>query len=362
MWGQIIIIHNIKLLSSLSDVCIYVFSNKLFHKPAQSPSIQTVCSPSPPLTDVQPKRACPLCLHSAVTGSSSVRLSSVSSLRRLFKDLSVMNSPVWPPLRIFLHHIHYETWPPLLLTTSLLGISPFIYWLIHHPVELQPQPEEQSLHPGVCGRRPAGLLKIQELPRPLRNQINLLYTFCSNVVKEQLRLPVSHVGLKNKDSESNECFNLKWGDICSLTCFWAYKRSFNLFKYKNKRSTLHRAFFLSNARRWEAAGCSIKAQSTPPPPPQPTNISLPTNKQAERMGSVWQRGDGGRERKWSFVRGAFRGFLLPRRGREEFAFSKLLRSLRLTRSPTARSRSHAPADWLVLLRPRRSEANRAKRK
>lgn len=76
--------------------------------------------------------------------------------------------------------------------------------------------------------------------------------------------------------------------------------------------------------------------------PNLQKISLTTNKQAERMGSVWLWREGGRgeerrgqrrgeERKWSFVGEALWGFFLPRcqaterwSGGEEFAFSKSL--------------------------------------
>lgn len=76
--------------------------------------------------------------------------------------------------------------------------------------------------------------------------------------------------------------------------------------------------------------------------PNLQKISRTTNKQAERMGSVWLWREGGRgearaeerrgeERKWSFVGEALWGFFLPRcqaterwSGGEEFAFSKSL--------------------------------------
>lgn len=92
-----------------------------------------------------------------------------------------------------------------------------------------------------------------------------------------------------------------------LNLFHGHIKGF-LTSFNNKAPCI----FLSKAQYCETAGCNIKARSIPPT----YKITLPTNKQAERMGSVWLRGEEdegrGEKRKWSFVGEALRGFFLPR--------------------------------------------------
>lgn len=71
-----------------------------------------------------------------------------------------------------------------------------------------------------------------------------------------------------------------------LNLFYGHIKGF-LTSFSNKAP----CFFLSKAQHCETAGCNIKAWSIP----LTYKISLTTNKQAERMGSVWLRGEGGRE-------------------------------------------------------------------
>lgn len=60
-------------------------------------------------------------------------------------------------------------------------------------------------------------------------------------------------------------------------------------------------FSLSKEEFCEAAGCNIKAWSIP----LTYKISLTTNKQAERMGSVWLTGGRGREKEVELCRRSF---------------------------------------------------------
>lgn len=152
-------------------------------------------------------------LCSAAECSNSISsLSPPSSFKVLFKNLSVyeifcLTSPAYLPTL----YLHYETEPrcvPSLFTRSLLGIFPFIYWLIHHQVALQPQPREQQwASPGVCSLRPSSSLKIQDLPRLLDNDCYYSFFFLrGSAASEKVAafFMVAYVGVKgkNKNSES----------------------------------------------------------------------------------------------------------------------------------------------------------------